>query len=154
MPVTLVLMTAMALLAAMMGMRVSVVVAVAIVAVARWLRAVLVPAVLVVVTHTSFARARRTGMHARAQENSLAYLGRARKTAGQMRPGARGHSTVRVTRLGDAVWPVKKLPNDELVTTMRSGSVRTSSDAGPSSGLPWIRVSVLPSAPARPMRLP
>lgn len=71
-------------------------------------RAVLGPAVLVVVSHTSSARARRTGMHARAQKNSLAYLGRARKTAGQVRPGARGHSMVKVTRLGDVSWPVKR----------------------------------------------
>lgn len=117
-------------------------------------RAVLGPAVLVVVSHTSSARARRTRMHARAQKNSLAYLGRARKTAGQVRPGARGHSMVKVTRLGDVSWPVKKLPNDELVTTMRRGLARTSSDAGPSRGLPWARVSLLPSGPARPMRLP
>jgi len=117
-------------------------------------RAVLGPAVLVVVSHTSSARARRTGMHARAQNNSLAYLGRARKTAVQVRPGARDHSMVRVTRLGEGVWPVKKLPNDELVTTMRRGLVRTSSDAGPSRGSPWARVSLLPSGPARPMRLP
>jgi hypothetical protein len=65
------------------------------------------PAVLVIVSHTSFARARRTVMPARAQEDSLAYLGRARKTAGQVRPGARGHSMVKVTRPGEASWPVK-----------------------------------------------
>jgi hypothetical protein len=131
---------------------VSMVVTIVVVAVivVRWLRAVLVPAVLVVVTHTSFARAR--GMHARAQgKPSVSWQG---PEAGRADEAARDHSTVRVIRLGEAAWPVKKLPKDELVTTTRSGSLRTSSDAGPSSGLPWSRVSLLPSGPARPMRLP